>query len=159
MSTVFHQNLKVVETNRGKGVITLADVPINTVIFEFKGSFFTKETLVHESPYFLQIGANKFLGPSGDYDDYINHSCNPNCGLRIVGSRAFLVSLHHISVSTEITFDYSTSSNDTLDEWKMECKCGAFKCRKNISGYQYLDKALKENYEKLGVVPSYLVGK
>jgi len=155
----FHQNLKIIDVHEGKTVITLANVPPRTVIFEFKGNKFTKENLVHDKNYLLQVGHSRFLGPSGDIDDYINHSCNPNCGLTIVRDRAFLVSLHLIPFNQEINFDYSTSSSDTLDEWKMECKCGAFKCRKIISGYQYLDKAIKENYEKLGIVPSYLIGK
>jgi SET domain-containing protein len=156
----FHENLKVVDIPRkGKGVIVLADIPANTVIFEFKGNKFTRESMIHDETYVLQVGSNKFLGPSGDLDDYINHSCNPNCGLNIMGDRAFLFSIHLIRYGSEITFDYSTSSNDTLDQWKMECKCGDFKCRKVISGYQYLDKELKERYEKMGIVPSYLIGK
>lgn len=153
------ENLKIVETNKGKGVITLSDIPANTVIFEFKGDKFDREKLVHNFASILQVGSDRFLGPSGDKDDYINHSCNPNCGLYIVANRAFLMSLHDISEKTELTFDYSTSSSDTLDQWKMECKCGFYHCRKVISGYQYLDKAIKDRYEKLGIVPKYLIGK
>lgn len=153
------KNLKIVDTKIGKGVITLVKVLPKTVIFEFKGDKFTRDTLVHDNAQILQVGKDKFLGPSGDFDDYINHSCNPNCGLVIVANRAFLVALHTITANSEITFDYSTSSNDTLDQWKMNCKCGHFKCRKVISGYQYLDDSIKKYYENLGVVPVYLKGK
>lgn len=153
------ENLKIIDTKNGKGIIALSDIPANTVIFEFKGDKFTRESLVHDSPYILQIGNNKFLGPSGDKDDYVNHSCNPNCGLHIVGPRAFLISLHKIIKDTEVTFDYSTTSNDTLDEWKMECNCSDYNCRKLISGYQYLHKDIKARYEKLGMIPKYLISK
>lgn len=153
------QNLKVIDTNRGKGVITLHDIPADTVIFEFKGNKFDRESVAHGFEQILQIGNDRFLGPSGDVDDYINHSCNPNSGLHIVGPRAFLISIHQIPANTEITFDYSTTSNDTLEQWKVECKCGFYKCRKTISGYQYLDKETKERYEKLGIIPKYLIGK
>jgi len=157
MSSVFNRNLIIIETANGNGVNTLVDVPAKTIIFEFKGDFFTRDTLKHDQSYTLQIGKNKFLGPSGGFDDYINHSCNPNCGLVIVGSRAFLLSLYVIKADTEITFDYSTSSNDTLEQWQMNCKCGQFCCRKIISGYQYLNKTIKEKYQKLDVVPSYII--
>lgn len=158
--SAFHQNLKIIDIpNKGKGVIVLADIPANTVIFEFKGNKFVRENMTQNALSYLQVGKDRFLGPSGDLDDYINHSCNPNCGLNILGDRAFLVTLHLVKLRTEITFDFSTSSNDTLDQWQMDCKCGEFKCRKVISGYQYLDKEIKERYEKLGIVPSYLIGK
>jgi len=162
MISAFHQNLKIIKTNTGKGVITLADVPANTVIFEFKGNIYNINHVVNnkiDEEYILQIGKDSFLGPSGDLDDYMNHSCNPNCGFKIIGKRVFLISINYIKANTEITYDYSATSTDTLSDWKMECKCGAYKCRKIISGYQYLDKETKARYEKLGIVPSYLIGK
>lgn len=152
-------HLKVIETNRGKGIIVTHDIPAETVILEFKGNTFDRESIVHELGQVLQIGNDRFLGPSGSVDDYINHSCAPNCGLHIVGPRAFLIAIHQIPAKTEITFDYSTTSNDTQEQWQMECKCGFHKCRKIISGYQYLDKETKERYEKMGIIPKYLIGK
>lgn len=154
-----NQNLKIIDTPKGKRVITSVDVPPQTVIFEFKGNKFTRENLLHKQSSILQVGSDRFLGPSGDVDDYIGHSCNPNCGLTIMRDRAFLISIYTIPAGREINFDYSTSSNDTFDQWKMDCKCGEFKCRKIISGYQSLDKSLKDHYEKLGIVPLYLIGK
>jgi SET domain-containing protein len=159
MTTAFHHNLKIVDTKNGKGVITTVDIPPNTVIFEFNGDIFNRDNLPSDNPYYLQIGPNKYLGPSGDYDDYINHSCNPNCGLIIVGSRAFLKSLYFIPHGTEITFDYSTSSTESYDEWTMKCNCGYYNCRKNISGYHSLPEDIKNKYEKLKIVPYYLAGK
>lgn len=155
----FNTNIEFIETKKGKGVYTSVDIPANTTILEFKGDVLTKETLNCESKYYLQIGKDKFIGPSGDVDDYVCHSCNPNCSLYIVGSRAFLTSIYFIAKNTELTFDYSTSSTNSLDEWSIDCKCGFFKCRKKISGYQYLDSETKEKYEKLGIVPRYLTGK
>ncbi len=159
MTTAFHQNLKIVNTNTGKGVAVLADVLPNTTIFEFKGNIYNKANLNHESHYYLQIGLDKYLGPSGDLDDYINHSCNPNCGLVIMGNRAFLKSLYFIKSGTQISFDYSTSSTETEDEWTMKCNCGYINCRKNISGFNSLTAELKQHYKDLKAIPYYLLGK
>jgi hypothetical protein len=64
--------------------------------------------------------------------------------------------MYVIRAGSEITFDYSTSSTDTLDKWQMNCNCGAVNCRKVISGLQYLDESLKEEYKKKGMIPLFL---
>ena len=156
---IFSKNLETKITDKkGKGVFAKVHFPSWQVILEFKGDIIKKADVKNFGEV-LQITDNTYLGSSGSIDDYINHSCDPNCGLRIVGNRALLVSLYDIPAGTEITFDYSTSSNDKKDDWELECACGSIKCRKKISGYQYLDKEIKSYYESKGVVPEYLVNK
>jgi uncharacterized protein len=43
--------------------------------------------------------------------------------------------IRDIKKGEEITYDYATS--ETLNNWKMECKCGSKNCRKIISGEDY----------------------
>lgn len=148
--------LKRAKSKIGKGVLTTANIPAGVPILEFGGDIFTDATLKHETGQTLQIGNNLHLGPSGKIDDYINHSCSPNCSLHIVGNRAFLYSLYAISADSEITFDYSTSSTDNVGEWKMECRCQSPNCRKIISGFQHLDPKLQEEYRKCGLVPLFM---
>ena len=154
----FNDNLKQVKTKTGIGVITTVDMPKGMVIFEFRGDVVKESDMPKTANmnYYLQIGNNLLLGPSGGLDDLFNHSCNPNCGVVIVGNRAFLTSIQVIKAGTEITFDYSTTSTDTQAEWSMACKCGTYTCRKTISGYQYLDKATQAKYEALNMVPKYV---
>lgn|SRR5574337_24833 len=156
---MYAQYLKVQPTkNKGKGIFTTAKIPANTPIMEITGPLLTAKdiTLETDPASYLQIGPDTYLGLSGAVDDYINHSCDPNCKLQIVGNRAILYSLYVIPVGAEITFDYSTSSTDTLESWKMECKCGSYKCRKIISGYEYLDPAIQETYKKKDMFPLYI---
>jgi hypothetical protein len=113
------------------------------VVYEFKGDVISREAMQHVIPtklydYYLQIDKDLFLGPSGDYDDYFNHSCFPNCGVKITGKRAFLISLYQINPGIEITFDYSTVSTDAKEQWLMDCQCNKFNCREQISGYHSL---------------------
>lgn len=163
MNTAFKRNLALKKTNRGWGVFTKGEVPANSIIFEFHGEVIpagkVPNPLAPKDDYYLQIAPDKYLGPSGDFDDFVNHSCNPNCGIHIVGDRAFLKSLYLISANTEVTFDYSTTSDEDPKSWSMPCQCGVYGCRKTISGFQELDKTTKDRYKKLGIVPKYLMDK
>lgn len=155
---LFKQHLKVTPTKNGtgNGVFTSVRIPAGTPVIEITGDLFTSETANHNDPALCQIGPNTFLGPSGDVDDYVNHSCNPNCLLHIVGNRAILFSLYDIPEGAEITFDYSTTSTDSLDLWKMNCQCGSHNCRGVISGHQYLPPELVEEYKKKRMIPLFL---
>jgi len=149
--------LTVKPCKTGVGLFTSIMIPAEVPILEVRGDIYSSDTLpkpVH--PATLQIGRDSFIGATGAGVDHVNHSCNPNCSLHVVGNRAFLYSLHVMPADSELTFDYSTSSTDTLDQWKLDCKCGSFNCRKVISGYQYLSDELKTEYEKRGMVPMFL---
>lgn len=140
------------------GVVCSIDIPAKSPVIEMTGDVVTD--ISNYNPHFcLQISSAYFIGPSGGIDDQINHSCDPNCYLHIVGKRAILYSLYDIKANTQLTFDYSLSSTDSPDEWSMYCKCGSFNCRKVISGFQYLSDELKEHYKKLGIVPMFLAEK
>lgn len=155
----FKPNLEVKAAgSKGSGVFSKVFIPNKTVIYEFGGVVMTRNDLnsYTEPQNTIQIGENLYLSKSGGLEDYTNHSCDPNCGLRIVGNRALLVTLYDVQPGHEITFDYSTSSNDTMDSWHMTCGCGYFSCRKVISGFQYLPLERQQYYIKLGIVPSYL---
>lgn len=148
--------LKKAKSKIGEGVFTTTNIPAGVPVLEFGGDLFVSDALKHAPSQTLQIGNDLHLGPSGKIGDHVNHSCNPNCTLHIVGNRAFLYSLHVIPADSEITFDYSTSSTDTIGDWKMECRCGLPTCRKIISGFQYLDPKLQENHAKNGLVPLFM---
>jgi hypothetical protein len=152
---MYNNYLKVKSSTSRLGVFTEVDIPANVPIIEFVGDIIPKDVSTTD-PQYLQINVDKFKGLSGTTDDYINHSCNPNCLVHVAGNRAILYSMYLISKGSELTFDYSTTSNETLDTWKMECKCDSFFCRKIISGYQYLNEELKKNYEKKGMVPAFI---
>lgn len=156
---MYNSYLKKSKTKTGEGIITTVNIPANVPVLEIKGNLIGGEDPKSNHPDVKQIGHQTFLGLSGEVDDYVNHNCNPNCAIHSVGNRAILYSLYVIPANTEITFDYSTSSTDTTNEWKMECKCGAPNCRKTISGFQYLSKDLQEDYKKKGVVPLFIRSK
>lgn len=151
---IFNINL---EKKKSNGVLTKVNLDKGIVIFEIKGDIIQRPQMTSEKySDYLQIGKDSFLSKSGDLDDYIRHSCNPNCYLRVVGNRAQLYSLYEIKAGNEVTYDFSTTSTATYDEWKMNCYCDFINCRTIISGFQYLDIKTKELYHSLGIVPSYI---
>lgn len=109
----------------------------------------------YEDQRCIQIGEKIYLGPSGGYDDYVNHSCEPTSGLRIVKRKVSLIAIRNIEKDEEITFDYSTCMDE--DHWQMDCNCGSPSCRGRIRDFKYLPKEVQERYLKLGVVPQFIV--
>jgi hypothetical protein len=154
---MFNKNhLHVKETKNGPSLFIDVNIPANSPIYEFTGNYYSSETLPADHDLVLQIGPDLFMGPSGGLDDSVNHSCAPNCYIHIVGKRVILYSLFFIKANSELTIDYSLSSTDNLDDWKMECKCGSINCRKVISGYQYLSDKVKEYYDGKNIVPLFI---
>jgi len=155
---MYKNYLKVFNRNGKTGVYTSIDIPANYPVMEFTGDFFTKEELKHDMMEVLQIQEDKYIGPSGGIDDYIAHSCNPNCYIRVIGNRAILHSLYVIKANNEITFDYSTSStDDPITGWSMRCECGAPNCRKIISGFYSLSPELQQEYKDKKIGAAFLV--
>lgn len=152
-------SLKKIQTKyKDNGVITESDLPANTPILEFKGRIY-RGTLPDNlnQDYILQIGKEIYIGRSGNLDDYINHSCNPNCYVYSIGTRAFLYTINAIPKNTEITYDYSVTSTNEENDWSMDCKCKSYNCRKKISGFKYLPDEVKLKYKTLGIIPKFLL--
>ena len=155
---MYDKYLKVKSSKNGLGVFTTIPIPANTAIAEPFGQVLTLKELPNPNdPAILQIGPNTYmLGTGVALPDFINHSCDPNCYFHIVGNRAILFSLYVISAGAELTFDYSTTCNESVDMWKMYCQCGSSKCRGLVSGFQYLDAKTQDDYKKKNMVPLYI---
>ena len=148
--------LIIKKSSIGKGVFAGKDFEKNEKIFDFQGKLFSHDPMPIYNPKkdrFIQIGRKLYMGGSGMYDDYINHSCQPNSGVKINGKKAVLVAIKNVLVGQEITFDYST----TMDEnnFEMKCLCNKKNCRKKIKDFKYLPHKLKQKYVLLEIVPKY----
>jgi len=149
------------KSKNGKGVFANKDFKKNEQVIEFKGKLLKYRQFPSHYTKFedhcAQIGKNLYIGPSGKIDDFFNHSCSPNSGLRIKGRKAFLVAIKNIKKGGEITWDYSTTMDE--DSWEIECDCGNKNCRKRIRDFKYLPKKIQQKYARLEIVPKYLVEK
>ena len=85
----------------------------------------------------------------------VNHSCNPNCGIKINGTGAHdFVAIKEIEVGDEITFDYAMR-NYSIEYFPKKCCCGSEYCRESITGWKDLPDCFKSDY--LGFVAPYLI--
>jgi hypothetical protein len=104
---------------------------------------------------FLQIDRDRFIGPSGDVDDLINHSCDPTAGIESSQLGVRVVALRDLAAGEEVTIDYSTTTLDA--EWSMECYCGSRACRGTVRDFARLPATLQRHYRDLGVVPRFIL--
>ena len=73
--------------------------------------------------------------------DFINHSCEPNTGLR---GQIALVALRDIPPGEEICIDYAMCDGSPYDEFS--CACGALSCRGRVSGDDWKNPVLQQRY-------------
>ncbi|MCF6209128.1 MAG: SET domain-containing protein-lysine N-methyltransferase [Gammaproteobacteria bacterium] len=105
-----------------------------------------KEVLNGNHSHASQVGENKFVLHDGLVTK-VNHSCDPNCGVREneTGAHNF-VAIKEISVNEEITFDYAMR-NYIIDYFPQKCMCGSEGCRGRITGWKDLPDKKKKAYE------------
>jgi uncharacterized protein len=101
----------------------------------------------------FQIGPDLFIPPYGALDDFTNHSCDPNCGLRVDSSGFTMIALKDIAAHHELTYDYSTHQEHPHDH--MICSCGAASCRGVIGSFSTLDPELRRHYLQLDIVAGF----
>lgn len=82
----------------------------------------------------------------------INHSCEPNCGIK---NRIKVVAMRSILPGEEITWDYEMTEKNPW--WKMRCRCGTASCRKVIGNYKNMPRAVREKYR--GFISDWLTNK
>lgn len=99
----------------------------------------------------LQVSPTNYidLEPPGVF---INHSCNPNTGIR---SHVEVFALQSIRVAEELRFNYSTTMSER--RWTMRCHCGTPQCRGLITDFPELPPAIQERYLALGIVQEFIV--
>jgi len=84
-----------------------------------------------------------------------NHSCDPNCGIRLNDKGAHdFVAMRPIAQNEEATFDYAMR-NFRIEHFPGSCTCGEELCRGSVTGWRDLPHARKQAYQ--GFVAPHLV--
>lgn len=150
-----------VTSEKGSGVYAAHRLLPGFEVLQFKGDVLDLSAIGYPMPpeedHYIQIGERTFLGPSGEMDDLVNHSCDPNCGVIIAQGRVALMAVRPISEGEEITYDYSTTS--TLDPriWSLQCACKSRVCRGVVSGFHTVPKETQNDYILRKMVPAYVL--
>lgn len=138
---------------KGRGVFTARAVAAGDPLFPFEGPRLRREEVV-DFARAIQVGADLYLGPSGRIDDYVNHSCDPNAGVRRRGETIELFALRDILAEEEITFDYSTTM--LTDPTRFTCRCGSRLCRHEVTPFRELPETTRRRYLNRGWVPAFV---
>ena len=127
-----------------KGVFASQDIKKGEIVGiiqgpkKFKINRNKHDALTH--PDWVGFKMHTWIDPVPPYK-YLNHSCNPNVGIR---GHKTLVAIRDIKKDKEITIDYSIIEADP--RWYIECSCKAKNCRGVIRSIQYLPKKIYNNY-------------
>ena len=104
----------------------------------------------------FRFGSETYLDPGEGPGAFLNHSCEPNAGIRKVNGRLFLFAARSIRARREVVIDYSTTIGDD-DIWAMRCNCGSGTCRKTIRNFGSLPEGVKRRYLAMDLVPGYII--
>jgi S-adenosylmethionine/arginine decarboxylase-like enzyme len=151
--------VKIVDNHKhGKAVFAKEKIFAGENIAVFDGKIYTakKASLLSKAPkdpndprdHTIQFAKDQYRVSKG-LAKYLNHSCNPNCGIK---DKFKIVAMKDIKKGEELTWDYDMSENS---DWTMKCTCGSKKCRKNIKGFRNLPKNIRIKYK--GFISDWLI--
>lgn len=132
----------------GIGSFANSDIKKGEIVFIKGGHIVTREELFTSEIInsYLPLGDDYFVGATSPEEEpsiklYVNHSCNPNCGIR--GEITF-VSMRDIKRGEELTFDYAMVDDEN---YSFECACGTDNCRKIVTGKDWKILELQKRYK------------
>lgn len=147
-SKVFVRTVDPQRPALGYGVFAKRPIRRGEIIFIAKGRVFhiphNSKATAATYPNALGIDDRTWIDPpSSNPLRFMNHSCEPNAGIK---GKVLFVALRAIQKGEHITFDYSISESDPY--WKLEsrCRCGAKTCRGIIRSVQHLPEATFTRY-------------
>jgi SET domain-containing protein len=134
------KKIKVMKSSiSGNGLFADENIKRNEFIGYIKGSIHIKnnknQTDSVAYPDWVGFKKNAWIDPLPPFK-YLNHSCEPNCGIR--GTKT-VVAMRDIKKNEELTLDYAITEVDPA--WYIICTCGNKSCRKKITAIQTLSKA------------------
>lgn len=151
MKSILSPKTEIRETSlNGKGTFAKENIKKGEMIYIRGGELLKIEEAYNYQPGECPDGiwpiTDEYWLGARTYEDfinqkvYVNHSCNPNCGMR---GEITCVAMRDIMVGEEITQDYGLLDDS---DYKLECTCGALNCRKIITGQDWKIKELQEKY-------------
>lgn len=126
----------VVRTSRihGRGLFAAAALPARKKIGEVSGRLVPlpqARTRVERQAqiYLVELGPRLALDCSeGNEFRHLNHSCEPNCYLRVIRHRVEVYTRTAIAKGCELTVDYG----ETPHRGGMRCSCQSARCRQRL---------------------------
>jgi len=125
------EKLNLKRSRSGLGIYAALPFKKGDFVIEYTGKKLTPEQVERSASrkYFFEV--DKFWTVDGagreNLARYINHSCRPNCEVRIYAKRIRIWAIKRIKPCDEITYDYG---EEYFDEFIKPHGCRCAKCRK-----------------------------
>ena len=153
IATMDNPKVRIRNTRKyGKGVFATKAIRKGEVIAAFDGPIYdydyepwTEDMYNHA----IQFGPRIWRDSDG-LARYINHSCDPNCGIKDLFK---VVAMRAIKPGEQISWDYEMTEKNP--HWKMKCKCGTDICRGTIGNYKNMPRHIRKKYA--GYISDWLV--
>lgn len=127
---------------KGVGIVTHEPIQEGETVIIWGGAYGNRAFA--EGQPSMQWDDDLFSVGGDDHPAFaINHSCNPNVGVR----GAFeLIAMRAISPGEEIVADYAMweANESYVSTW--ECQCGSDNCRKRVTGLDWQRPELQHRY-------------
>ncbi len=138
----YDRNVTVTKSAAGRGVHAKKSIPENQVLFTVTGHKSNKRSRTS-----FQIDADTHMEPN-IFGAYLNHSCEPNAGIRTNFEGLLdVVARRQIKPGEEVTVDYAMFEYELADMAKVACLCDSPGCRGAILGYKHLSQNKKNEYK------------
>lgn len=101
--------LKVLRSHSGRGLFTLERIPKGSFIIEYFGRPATaKQIKENRGKYLFWTSDASMIDGNVPTNTarFINHSCAPNCRVRIRNRRIYIFALRTIQPGEELSYDY-----------------------------------------------------
>lgn len=135
---------------RGRGVVVNRRYLCGEFVMNFTGQK-THIRDIDDFTHFLQVSPEYFISPSGNADDFVNHSCDPNCALYFENDGLVLRAIRDIRTGEELSFDYGTIMFN--EPTQFNCECGSPKCRGLIGNFDTLPEVIQQQYLSANMIP------
>jgi len=132
---------------RGKAVFAREAIAPGEVVAVWSGCIVHAHALDELPPeirsHTVQIEEDLYLASltADEAPDFINHSCDPNCGL---DGQITIIALRHILPGEQVSIDYAMCDGSPYDEF--DCGCGSHVCRGRVTGDDWRNPALWARY-------------
>ena len=138
-------DVQVKRNQFGKGVFSTRSFDTGEWVLGVAGPLVKQRSI-----YTIQIAPDLHIMPRSPAK-YLNHSCDPNLGVKM--NRSGLpdfYALRPIAAGEHLTFDYAMTEYvlEEMEEGRERtpCRCGAANCRGKIGSYSELPADVKRRY-------------
>ena len=137
----------------GRCLIANEDIAEGEVVAEFDGPEYVAEKATDLekdiADHAIQFEEHKWR--DSKFARYINHSCEPNVGIKGLFA---LVAMRDLKEGEELLWDYDMTEDS---DWRLGCLCGTSSCRGVIGAFGLLPQETRDKYK--GYISDWLVKK